>query len=282
MAVTKQKVDRMHNEVRDNYRNAVQKEFLRTNKDLKGYLEFYTTMHYLRKHLPRGGLVLDAGSGPGRYTLELARMGYNVVALDPVEESLKFLERRARRLGLSGRIKSTVVGRLEDLGVFDSNEFDAIICIGGPLSHVMDPALRKRSVSELLRVAKKGAPLFVGVMCRLASLKGFLNIFPHEVTTRYVKSYLETGDYLWPHLYGFTHFHGFTPQELSAAFKGPRFRQLALVGLEGAGSYEKDSLKRLHRHKARWNAWLRYHIMLAEQPSIIGSSEHILLVGKKV
>jgi 2-polyprenyl-3-methyl-5-hydroxy-6-metoxy-1,4-benzoquinol methylase len=41
-------------------------------------------MHFLEKHLPKKGLILDAGGGPGRYTIELARSGYDVVLLDLV------------------------------------------------------------------------------------------------------------------------------------------------------------------------------------------------------
>jgi hypothetical protein len=38
-------------------------------------------MHFLEKYLPKKGLVLDAGGGPGRYTIELAKKGYDVVLL---------------------------------------------------------------------------------------------------------------------------------------------------------------------------------------------------------
>jgi 2-polyprenyl-3-methyl-5-hydroxy-6-metoxy-1,4-benzoquinol methylase len=39
-------------------------------------------MHFLEKYLPRQGLVLDAGGGPGPYTIELAKRGYDVVLFD--------------------------------------------------------------------------------------------------------------------------------------------------------------------------------------------------------
>ena len=39
-------------------------------------------MHYLRKHLPEAGRILDAGGRSGRYALELCRSGYDVVLLD--------------------------------------------------------------------------------------------------------------------------------------------------------------------------------------------------------
>jgi len=36
-------------------------------KDADHQLEFIVTMHFLWKYLPKQGLVLDAGGGPGRY-----------------------------------------------------------------------------------------------------------------------------------------------------------------------------------------------------------------------
>ena len=33
------------------------------------------TMYFPEKHLPEKGLLLDAGGGPGRYTIELAKKG---------------------------------------------------------------------------------------------------------------------------------------------------------------------------------------------------------------
>jgi len=45
-------------------------------------LEFIVTMHFLDEYLPRKGVVLDAGGGPGRYGIELAKKGYDVVLFD--------------------------------------------------------------------------------------------------------------------------------------------------------------------------------------------------------
>jgi len=58
------------------------KEWKRLVRDAYHRLEFDTTMHFFKKHSPPEGLVLDAGGGPGRYVIELAKFGYDVVLLD--------------------------------------------------------------------------------------------------------------------------------------------------------------------------------------------------------
>ena len=83
--------------VRDFYTGYVQKEWKRLIKDAYHRLEYETTLHFLEEHLPRKGLILDAGGGPGRYTIELARRGYEVVLLDLTPANLEFARRQIKR-----------------------------------------------------------------------------------------------------------------------------------------------------------------------------------------
>ncbi|MCK4722519.1 MAG: class I SAM-dependent methyltransferase, partial [Dehalococcoidia bacterium] len=68
--------------VRSFYAEFAQGEWRRLVKDSYHQLELNTTLHFLEKYLPSEGLILDAGGGPGRYTIELAKRGYDVVLLD--------------------------------------------------------------------------------------------------------------------------------------------------------------------------------------------------------
>ena len=51
----------------------------RLGKNSYFWLEYETTMTFLKKYLPKKGLILDAGGGPGRYTIELAKKGYKTI-----------------------------------------------------------------------------------------------------------------------------------------------------------------------------------------------------------
>jgi SAM-dependent methyltransferase len=75
--------------VKEFYTSSVRKEWRRLIWDAYHRLEFETTLHFLEKYLPAKGLILDAGGGPGRYTLELARRGYQVVLLDMTPANLE-------------------------------------------------------------------------------------------------------------------------------------------------------------------------------------------------
>jgi len=83
------------------YSKAVRYEWRRVVKDPFHRLELETTLHFLKKRLPKKGLILDAGGGPGRYAIELGKKGYHVVLLDITTENLAFAKRQIRKEGLS-------------------------------------------------------------------------------------------------------------------------------------------------------------------------------------
>ncbi len=254
-------------------------EWKRLVSNQKNGLEFTTTLHFLDKYLPKEGLVLDAGAGPGRYTMLLAKKGYEVVLLDATKANVDLATRIAKKEGLTKKVKKLVQGRIEDLSEFPDNSFDAVLCLGGPLSHVMDKSLRVKAVKELLRVAKKGAPVFVSVMGRLMLLKGLLMKFQPELEAPYFKKFMETGDYFGG--YGFTAFHGFMRDELLGLLEQAGANVVELAGLEGFGSHSESYLGRLYKNKKRWNVWLKAHIDSCTLPEIVGTSEHMLIVSRK-
>jgi SAM-dependent methyltransferase len=71
--VEKEKIRKL---VKDWFTKTAEYEWKRLKQDAYHQIEFLVTMHFLEKYLPSEGLVLDAGGGPGRYTIELAKRGY--------------------------------------------------------------------------------------------------------------------------------------------------------------------------------------------------------------
>ena len=265
--------------VKEFYTVQVRKEWRRLVKDAYHRLELNTTLHFLERYLPAQGLILDAGCGPGRYTLELAKRGYRVAALDLTPANLEFAGRQLRRAGVKKNVRDIIEGSIVDLSQFPDNTFDAVICLGGPLSHVLDRKKRERAVSELIRVTKPGAPLFVSVIARLSLMVLELAEFQHEIGTPLFKEIRDTGDY--PGQYGFTACHFFLPEELLAAFTGQGVSILHLAGLEGLATHHNQMLNQLARDPVRWETWWETHLQTCTHPAVVGMSEHILIVCRK-
>lgn len=90
----------------------------------------------MKKYLPKNGLILDDGGGPGRYTIGLAKLGYDIVLLDLVDENLKFAKEQIKKAGVDNKIKQIIQGSITDLSKFSNNTFDAFVSLGGPFSHI--------------------------------------------------------------------------------------------------------------------------------------------------
>jgi SAM-dependent methyltransferase len=114
-----------------------------------------THIRMLEGYVRPGDRVLDAGAGPGRFTLELLRLGAHVTALDISPGQLELLRARVPDV-------EAVVGDITDLAGFPDDGFDVTVCFGGPVSYVVDRA--ERAIAELARVTKPGGHVLVSVM----------------------------------------------------------------------------------------------------------------------
>ncbi len=262
--------------VKNFYTATVRDEWRRLVRDAYHRLEFETTLHFLEKYLPKNGLILDAGGGPGRYTVELAQRGYQMVLLDMTPANLAFAQRQIKRKKLQANVQEVVEASIVDLSRFPDESFDAVICLGGPLSHILDAKQRAQAISELLRVARKGAPVFASVMGRLSLMAASLTIFPHEMEMPHFIQIRDSGDYTGGR--GFTACHFFLPEDFRASFELPGVEILEMVGLEGISTHHQRKFLQLTKNPIRWKVWLETHLQTCTHPAVVGISEHMLII----
>lgn len=266
--------------VKEYYTAQVRQEWFRLVRNAYRRLELDTTLHFLKKYLPNTGRILDAGGGPGRYTIALAQQGYRLTLLDMTPANLTFAYRRVKRYGLQKKVEQFIEGKLQDFCMFEDDAFDAVLCLGGPLSHILQPDERQTAIRELVRVAKPGAPIFVSVMSRLSLITLELIEFPQELELPFFQKVRDSGDY--PGGYGFTACHFFLPEEFRQSFEGHRVEILELVGLEGLGTHHVRQVNALSKNIQRWKVWWQTHLKTCTHPSVIGISEHMLAVCRKL
>ena len=256
-------------------------EWQRLIKDPYHQIEFITTIHFLKKYLPKKGHILDAGGGSGRYTIELARNGYNVTLIDFTPALLKVAKIQIKKAGVEENVIQISEASITDLSEFDDGSFDAVLCSGGPLSHILDRVDRQKAASELVRVAKTGAPVFVSVLSRFGVLTSELINFQDEIGRPLFRRIRDTGDYPGnPKFNKFTVCHYFTPEELKRLFER-KIKIAEMAALEGLASWHPNEVNGLYKNKKGWKIWIETHLRTCNQPSIMGGSEHILLVGMK-
>ena len=173
-----------------------------------------------------------------------------------------------------------VEGSIEDLSCFEDESFDAVLCLGGPLSHVLDRSGRDRAVDELIRVAKLGSSIFVSVIGRLAvCANSFVELWPDlKSNPDLYRRIAATGHYSGNS--GFTACHFYLPEELREEFEG-KIQVLEMVGLEGIFSTHSQIYNKAIS-TGEYNEILSdMHKATCTHPSIVGISEHICLSAEK-
>lgn len=131
-------------------------------------------LEQLRRFIHAGDRVLDVGAGPGRFTIELARLGADVVVADVSPVQLEQNRERVTAAGLEERILERTLADVLDLSRWDDGAFDATVCFGGPLSYVVDRA--EDGVAELVRVTRPGGLVLLSVMSLVGTVVHFLPI----------------------------------------------------------------------------------------------------------
>lgn len=258
------------------------REWNRLDAGAQARLEYLITRHALGKHLPRAGAgrVLDAGGGPGRYTIALAEQGYHVTLLDLSPRLLDLAQRKIAALPAStqARIDAIVEGSITDLSRFPDGGFDAVLCLGGPLSHVVDPAARMGAIGELGRVTRPGGLLFVSVLGRIGAYRSavqwidwFDGVFP---------AVAETGrTTIGP---GKAPAYFYVPDELCADLTQVGLEVVHLYGCQGIGAHlDEANLLALMADRKRWPLWERELLATCDHPAIVGVSNLILAVARK-
>lgn len=257
-------------------------EWGRLVRDAYHALEYETTLCYLQKYLPPRGRILDAGGGPGRYTIALARKGYDVVLLDVVPELLERAKKEIQKARITSRVKGILEGSISDLSGFPDRSFDAVLCLGGPLGHLVERHDRDRALREMVRVAKKGAPVFVSVIGRAGRLVNG-TVFPRhdwEVEIGLHRKVFRTGAY--DGALGFAPCHFFWPEELQRELESAGLCVLESAGLEGIASTHKRELNAMAKARPRgYRAWKRFHLESCAHPAIVANSEHFLVVARR-
>ena len=273
--------------VREYYDSNAARERDRLIQDPYHSLEYIVTMHFLEEYLPQRGLILDAGGGPGRYTIELAKRGYDMVLFDLSPECLREAEKGIRNAKVKRRVKKVVQGSVIDLSEFEDESFDAVLCLGA-MSHLIENKDRVSAAYELVRVVKKGAPIFVSVINLYGVFRTVLQRIQYELLASSHKEMFTKGvhraswhkkeyDYR-----GFPDAYFFRPSELPKLFEKQGVQKLEMATCEGLSSHLKEETNAIFKDEKKWKFWVDLILKTCTDPAILGLGEHFLYIGRKV
>jgi S-adenosylmethionine-dependent methyltransferase len=139
-------------------------------------LEYDLTWRYLDQYLPAQGSVLEIGAATGRYTLELARRGYQLTAVDLSSELLEKCRQNLESEGLAGQVK-LVVADARDLSAITEKQSDAVLLMG-PLYHLVMETDRKLALKQVYDRLRVGGIIFSAFISRFGILGDLIKDIP--------------------------------------------------------------------------------------------------------
>jgi S-adenosylmethionine-dependent methyltransferase len=193
-------------------------------------IEFRSTLRLIGRYFPRSGRVCDIGSGPGRYSIELARRGYRVTLYDLSEGLLS----RARSVFAEHQLHAErfICADAADLHELESGGYDAALLLG-PMYHVIDSIQRAQTLRGLTRVLRPGGIAIVAYLNSWGILRTGVADFPARYRdAQFMRSML--GELTFEReLAGFTESFWATPELALAELRRAGFCVLTYAGAEG-------------------------------------------------
>ncbi len=244
-------------------------------------LEALRTRELIERHAPAPpATVLDVGGAAGAYALWLADGGYPVHLLDPIPRLVAEAERRSS--ANPRPLASCQVGDARNLPFPD--HFAEMMLLLGPLYHLTAASDRARALAEATRVLKPGGRLFAAAVSRFGSaLDGLArDLFEDPQFTAIVEQDLRDGQHrnLSGRIDYFTTAYFHRPEDLREEVLAPGLQVDGLFGVEGPGWILPDIAARMADPRRRSDL-LHVARLLESDPSILGSSAHLLVVARK-
>jgi SAM-dependent methyltransferase len=234
----------------------------------------------LRHAPPAPARVLDVGGGAGAYAFWLADLGYQVRLIDA---SARLIELAAtRNEGTARPLAACSLGDARSLREPDRSA-DVVLLLG-PLYHLTRREERHAALAEAARVLRGGGILAAAGISRYASaLDGLAReLLLDPRFERIVAEDLRDGQHRNPtdRLDYFTTAYFHRPEDLRAEVAEAGFNIEGLYGVEGPAWMLSD-------FDARWSDPARRELLLQtaraleSEPSVLGSSAHLIVVGRK-
>ena len=224
--------------------------------------------------------VVDIGGAAGAYALWLAEAGYTVHLLDPVPRLVE--EARRRSANAKRPLASCRIGDARSLDL--APDTADVVLLLGPLYHLTEAGERASALREATRILKPGGRLFAAAISRFASaLDGlardllqdprFERIVEHDLREGQHRNPTERLDY-------FTTAYFHRPDELADEVEAAGLVLNGVYGLEGPGWILPDIDARM-ADAGRRSGLLQVARMLEAEPSVLGTSAHLLAVAQR-
>lgn len=233
--------------------------------------EYLTTMRYIKKYAKKSCKILEIGAATGNYSVELAKMGYNVTSIELVDFNLKILKKKAK--GLTN-IKA-YQGDCLDLSRFKDGSFDVVLNLG-PMYHLYTQQDKDQAIKETLRVCKSGG------VCMFAYISHSSIVYNHGIRKGKINE-------LFPYFdkdYKIKDepkevFSSYYVEDFNKQFENTNSTFIKNIATDGQFSLLRDYIDDGKMSEKDFKQALKWHFGTCERLDQLGLSCHLLYICKK-
>ncbi|MBQ4378925.1 MAG: class I SAM-dependent methyltransferase [Treponema sp.] len=213
--------------------------------------------------------ILDVGAGTGRYSVALAREGFDVTAVELVAHNLEILRSKHEN------VKSWQ-GDARNLSFLPDETFD-ITLLFGPMYHLHSDEDRIQALNEAKRVTKKDGFILVAYLMNEYAVLSYC--FREGKINEVLKKGTLSADFhtitnINDDLYSYTRIEDMNRLNEKAGLK-----RVKIFAPDGAADYMRRELNALDEES--FSHFIEYQLSVAERPDLLGASSHTVDVLKK-
>ena len=237
--------------------------------------EFEITKIMMKKYMNKGK-VLDIGGGPGRYSLYLASIGYDVTLVDLSKNNIEFAKNKSKELGLNIQAYHCDARCLPELNL---GKYENIL-IMGPFYHLFGSNDRKNILLDSLRHLSENGLIFASFISIFAGFNYYLSECPYELINEPEKKFFDSAENnkSWAGS-AFTQAYFIDIDEIENFFDECGIQKIAIFGQEGITATRLMDLEKAPENVR--NYWLEISLRLCENKKYFPYSSHIMYIGKR-
>ena len=237
-----------------------------------GQVEYLTTMRYIQKYLKPGMRVLEIGAATGRYSHTLARMGYEVDAVELVAHNIDIFKANTE----AHENIRIYQGNAKNLDMLEENRYDITLLLG-PMYHLFTVSDQLQALSEAIRVTKTGGVVFAAYCGNEATMVQYCFGRGMIKEQRYrdlidpvtFKASSDPGEL----------FELYRKEDIDALLAHFPVTRLHYLGTDMATNYMRQTIDEMDDEL--FDLYLRYHFAICERSDLVGASHHILDIFRK-
>ncbi len=244
-------------------------ENIRLKRKNSNKIEFLTTVEYLNKFLKPHSKILDACAGGGIYSFYFSDNGHQVYAGDLVEKNVEDIKKEQKE---HLKLSDVFVGSILDLHRYDDETYDMVLNLGS-YYHLIDKDKRKKSLEESLRVLKKGGIYAIAYVNRYSNVIKFREMFLEDFEL--LQEYINKGYHSKNEVFYCT-----TPKLIEDELLNFDLEIIHHIATDGMKFIIGDVINELDEDG--FKKWMKFHLSSCEDRTILGSSEHGLIIARKL